>query len=94
LGIKAKNGSFDEFTERCFEFVGRFTQAGSGILDMIARCKQAGLPAPEFRQEGGQFARGYGDPTRQSPRKSPRKLISAVTCSKNNHCKNSPARLA
>jgi hypothetical protein len=26
LGIKAKNGSFDESTERCFEFVGRFTQ--------------------------------------------------------------------
>jgi hypothetical protein len=55
LGIKAKNGLFDEFTERCFEFVGRFTQAGSGILDMIAGCKQAGLLAPEFRQEGGQF---------------------------------------
>jgi ATP-dependent DNA helicase RecG len=30
-------------------------KAGSGILDMIFRCKQAGLPAPEFRQEGGQF---------------------------------------
>lgn len=30
-------------------------KAGSGILDMIARCQQAGLPAPQFRQEGGQF---------------------------------------
>ena len=30
-------------------------KAGSGILDMIARCREAGLPAPEFRQSGGQF---------------------------------------
>jgi len=30
-------------------------KAGSGILDMIDRCKRAGLPTPEFRQEGGQF---------------------------------------
>lgn len=30
-------------------------KAGTGILDMIARCAQAGLPAPEFRQSGSQF---------------------------------------
>jgi len=30
-------------------------KAGSGILDMIARCEQAGLPEPDFRQSGGQF---------------------------------------
>lgn len=37
-------------------FLARYAEkAGSGILDMIARCKQAGLPAPEFRQDGGQF---------------------------------------
>ena len=37
-------------------FLARYAEkAGSGILDMIARCQQAGLPAPEFRQEGGQF---------------------------------------
>ena len=30
-------------------------KAGSGILDMIARCRQAGLRPPEFRQDGGQF---------------------------------------
>jgi predicted HTH transcriptional regulator len=37
-------------------FLARYAEkAGSGILDMIARCKQAGLPAPEFRQESGQF---------------------------------------
>jgi ATP-dependent DNA helicase RecG len=30
-------------------------KAGSGILDMIARCRKAGLPEPDFRQAGGQF---------------------------------------
>ena len=37
-------------------FLARYAEkAGSGILDMIARCKEAGLPPPQFRQEGGQF---------------------------------------
>jgi predicted HTH transcriptional regulator len=30
-------------------------KAGTGILDMIARCREAGLPEPDFRQDGGQF---------------------------------------
>lgn len=30
-------------------------KAGSGILDIIARCKQANLPDPVFHQEAGQF---------------------------------------
>ncbi|MCK4412363.1 MAG: DUF4062 domain-containing protein [Candidatus Eisenbacteria sp.] len=30
-------------------------RAGTGTLDMIALCRGAGLPEPEFRQEGGQF---------------------------------------
>ena len=30
-------------------------KAGTGTLDMIALCGEAGLPEPEFRQEGGQF---------------------------------------
>ena len=30
-------------------------KAGTGTLDMIARCREAGLPEPEFRQDGGQF---------------------------------------
>ncbi|HET7584942.1 MAG TPA: ATP-binding protein [Gemmatimonadaceae bacterium] len=34
---------------------GYVEKAGTGILDMIARCREAGLPAPEFRQEGGEF---------------------------------------
>ena len=28
---------------------------GSGILDMIKLCRVAGVSAPEFRQDGGQF---------------------------------------
>ena len=37
-------------------FLARYAEkAGSGILDMIALCREAGLPEPEFRQEGGQF---------------------------------------
>ncbi len=38
--------------------------AGSGILDMIARCREAGLPAPDFRQSGGQFIQTLGRPRR------------------------------
>jgi predicted HTH transcriptional regulator len=30
-------------------------KAGSGIIDMFALCRQAKLPPPEFRQQGGQF---------------------------------------
>lgn len=37
-------------------FLARYAEkAGTGILDMIARCRQAGLSAPRFRQSGGQF---------------------------------------
>ena len=28
---------------------------GTGTLDMIALCREAGLPEPEFRQDGGQW---------------------------------------
>ena len=30
-------------------------RAGTGTLDMIALCREAGLPEPDFRQDGGQF---------------------------------------
>ncbi|MCK6414867.1 MAG: DUF4062 domain-containing protein [Giesbergeria sp.] len=37
-------------------FLARYIEkAGTGTLDMIHLCTQAGLPAPEFRQDGGQF---------------------------------------
>jgi ATP-dependent DNA helicase RecG len=44
-------------------FLARYAEkAGTGILDMIARCAEAGLPAPEFRQSGGQFVQTLGRP--------------------------------
>jgi predicted HTH transcriptional regulator len=37
-------------------FLARYIdKAGTGTLDMIALCRGAGLPEPEFRQDGGQF---------------------------------------
>lgn len=37
-------------------FLTRYIEkAGTGTLDMIGLCEEAGLPAPEFRQDGGQF---------------------------------------
>jgi predicted HTH transcriptional regulator len=30
-------------------------KAGTGTLDMIDRCREAGLPAPQFEQRGGSF---------------------------------------
>jgi ATP-dependent DNA helicase RecG len=43
-------------------------KAGSGILDMIALCREAGLAEPEFRQDGGQFVQTLWRPvTKPSP---------------------------
>lgn len=37
-------------------FLARYIEkAGTGTLDMIALCREAGLPEPEFRQDGGMF---------------------------------------
>jgi predicted HTH transcriptional regulator len=37
-------------------FLARYIEkAGTGTLEMINLCAQAGLPAPDFRQDGGQF---------------------------------------
>jgi predicted HTH transcriptional regulator len=37
-------------------FLTRYIEkAGTGTLDMIALCKEVGLPPPDFRQDGGQF---------------------------------------
>ena len=44
-------------------FLARYAEkAGTGILDMIARCREARLPAPEFHQSGGQFVQTLGRP--------------------------------
>lgn len=51
-------------------FLARYVEkAGSGILDMINLCKQAGLPEPEFRQDGGQFVQTLWRPKSASPAK-------------------------
>ncbi|HVA67019.1 MAG TPA: ATP-binding protein [Elusimicrobiota bacterium] len=37
-------------------FLTRYIEkAGTGTLDMISLCREAGLPEPEYRQDGGQF---------------------------------------
>lgn len=33
----------------------RFTKAGTGTLDMIERCREMGLPGPDFEQRADQF---------------------------------------
>jgi predicted HTH transcriptional regulator len=44
-------------------FLARYAEkAGTGILDMIARCREAGLPGPEFGQSGGQFIQTLSRP--------------------------------
>ena len=45
-------------------FLTRYVEkAGTGILDMIGLCEAAGLPAPQFRQEGEQFIQTLWRPT-------------------------------
>lgn len=46
-------------------------KAGSGTLDMIARCSDAGLPAPVFRQDGGQFVQMLLRPPAAAPEVTP-----------------------
>ena len=52
-------------------FLARYAEkAGSGILDMIALCREAGLPLPKFRQEGGQFVQTLFRPKNPRARKA------------------------
>jgi ATP-dependent DNA helicase RecG len=45
-------------------FLTRYIEkAGTGTLDMIALCKEAGLKPPDFRQDGGQFVQTLWRPT-------------------------------
>jgi len=45
-------------------FLARYIEkAGTGILDMIKLCEAAGVPAPRFRQDGGQFVQTLRRPT-------------------------------
>ena len=43
-------------------------KAGSGTLDMIARCRDAGLPASVFWQDGGQFVQVLQRPAVATPK--------------------------
>jgi ATP-dependent DNA helicase RecG len=53
-------------------FLARYAEkAGSGILDMIALCKEAGLAAPDFRQSGGQFIQTVWRPAVAAPEVTP-----------------------
>ena len=42
-------------------------RAGSGILDMIALCAEAGLKPPEFRQDAGSFIQTLWRPVQSGP---------------------------
>lgn len=45
-------------------FLTRYIEkAGTGTLDMIALCREAGLEPPEFRQDGGQFVQTLWRPS-------------------------------
>lgn len=46
---------------------GYIEQAGTGTLDMIALSREAGLKAPEFRQDGGQFVQTLWRPVPTPP---------------------------
>jgi len=47
-------------------FLTRYIEkAGTGILDMIKLCKAAGVPTPQFRQDGGQFVQTLRRPPAQ-----------------------------
>ena len=62
-------------------------KAGSGILDMIGLCKDAGVRAPAFRQDGGQFVQTLWRPrsapvaagTEQVPEQVPEQATEHVT---------------
>ncbi len=48
-------------------FLARYIEkAGTGTLDMIALCREAGLREPTFRQEGGQFVQTLWRPVQVS----------------------------
>ncbi len=56
-------------------------KAGSGILDMIKLCKAAKIPAPDFRQDGGQFVQTLWrakSAATQSPTQSPTQSLDPI----------------
>lgn len=54
-------------------------KAGSGIIDMFALCRQAKLPLPEFRQDGGQFVQTIWRPKRSAAQEATEQVAEQVT---------------
>jgi predicted HTH transcriptional regulator len=55
---------------------GYIERAGTGTLDMIALCREAGLPAPDFRQDGGMFIQTLSRPVaRQTGQAAPQATV-------------------
>jgi len=48
-------------------------KAGTGTLDMINLCEQAGLPSPDFRQDGRQFVQVLWKPDLHGTKMGPRR---------------------
>jgi predicted HTH transcriptional regulator len=60
-------------------FLTRYVEkAGTGTLDMIALCAEAGLPAPAFRQDGGQFVQTLWRPSAAVVPQGPRPTQSST----------------
>ena len=58
---------------------GYIEQAGTGTLDMIARCRSAGLRQPGFRQDGGSFVQTLWRPNLQvTPQAAPQDKPSEI----------------
>jgi predicted HTH transcriptional regulator len=61
-------------------FLTRYIEkAGTGILDMIKLCKAAGVPAPQFRQDGGQFIQTLRRPSAEATAQITAKVKGEVT---------------
>ncbi|MFM8420170.1 MAG: ATP-binding protein, partial [Verrucomicrobiota bacterium] len=58
---------------------GYIEQAGTGTLDMIARCRDAGLRAPEFHQDGASFVQTLWRPAPEVSPQDPGQVTGQVT---------------
>ena len=68
-------------------FLARYIEkAGTGTLYMISQCAQAGLPAPEFRQDGGQFIQTLWRP------KAATEFVEVATDGTKSGTKSAPSR--
>lgn len=60
-------------------FLTRYIErAGTGTLDMARLCAEAGLPAPQFREENGQFIQVLWRPKKSASMQFPEKIAAEV----------------